>query len=104
MSGSESLANLRTWWETIGSEHEQTDKQPVADARIFGGQTALRWTAAVPAAMFIGYLILVLYFMSQGGYTTIEIDSEGVARPTGHHPSAEEAIEEGEEGPTSGQA
>jgi hypothetical protein len=35
---------------------------------LFGGQTALIYTAAVPAFMAIGYLILVIYFRAKGGY------------------------------------
>lgn len=54
--------------------------------------------------MFLGYLILVVYFRSQGGYKTVEIDSEGHEHLTDHKPSAEETIEDGEEGLTSGQA
>jgi len=50
------------------SEQEQSDLQPVKDARIYGGRMALRLTAIVPAAMAIGYLILVIYFYSKGGY------------------------------------
>ena len=38
------------------------------DAQIYGGRMALKWTAAVPALMAIGYLMLVLYFRSKGGY------------------------------------
>lgn len=47
---------------------EEKDKQPVFDAGIYGGRMALRWTAAVPLVMAIGYLLLALYFMSKGGY------------------------------------
>jgi hypothetical protein len=65
---------------------------------------ALRLTALVPAFMFVGYLLLVLYFRARGGYTTVEIGPDGVARETRHRPSAEEAYENGERGPTSGQA
>ena len=65
---------------------------------------ALKWTAAVPATMFVGYLLLVIVFRMQGGYKTVEIDESGEPHLTDHKPSAEEAIEDGEEGPTSGQA
>ena len=54
--------------------------------------------------MFVGYLILVLYFRSKGGYKTVHIGAGGKAVEDAHKPSAEEAIEEGEQGPTSGQA
>ncbi|MCB9874245.1 MAG: hypothetical protein H6821_08695, partial [Planctomycetaceae bacterium] len=99
-----SIVSLENWWDTIASQHESEDKKPVEEAKIFGGRVALKWTAAVPATMFVGYLILVLYFRSKGGYTTVELDAEGHGIVTDHHPSAEEAIETGEEGPSSGQA
>jgi len=100
----ESVSALKSWWDTTGSEHQVEDKAPVEEARIFGGQMALKWTAAVPATMFVGYLILVIYFRMQGGYTTVELDDTGETHPSDRHPSAEDAFEEGEEGPSSGQA
>ena len=78
---------------------EQLDKGPVKEATIFGGQRALKLTAYVPAAMAIGYLILIVCFALSGGYKAVEI---GAHRD--HPPTAKEAYEEGEEGPTSGQA
>jgi hypothetical protein len=84
--------------------HENEDREPVKAANVYGSRMALKLTAAVPAAMFVGYLALVLYFASRGGYTTVEIEPGGRTHETAHHPSAEEAIEEGEEGPSSGQA
>ncbi len=99
-----SLIDLDLWWVETAEEYQVEDKQPVEESKIFGGLMALRLTAAVPAFMFLGYLILVLYFRSRGGYTTVEIDADGVLRESRHHPSAEEALETGERGPTSGQA
>ncbi|MEX1230582.1 MAG: MFS transporter [Planctomycetaceae bacterium] len=43
------------------------DKQ-VVEATLYGGRMALKWTALVPAMMAVGYLILLLYFKSRGGY------------------------------------
>jgi MFS family permease len=100
----ESLVQLKRWWDDIARDHQKEDKQPVEKARIYGGQMALKWTAVVPAIMFVGYLMLVLYFRAHGGYKTIEIDSSGNLHETQHQPTAEEAIEEGEQGPSSGQA
>src|SRR5262249_11812668 len=53
---------LSDWWENTASPKEEVDKKPVADAQLFGGRMALMCTAAVPAAMAIGYLLLILYF------------------------------------------
>ena len=44
------------------------DTGPVKDAQLHGGKMALSWTAAVPACMALGYLILIIYFWSRGGY------------------------------------
>lgn len=67
------IEKLNVWWESAELFKDE-DRKPVEDATIFGSRTALRWTAAVPAAMFVGYLLLVLYFAAKGGYRTIEID------------------------------
>jgi hypothetical protein len=55
---------------------EQEYKKPVADAGIYGGQMALKWTAIVPLFMAIGYLILIFYFRSKGGYQAVHIEKE----------------------------
>ena len=44
------------------------DTGPVTEAQLHGGKMALSWTALVPACMALGYLILILYFWSRGGY------------------------------------
>ncbi len=42
---------------------------------------ALKLTAAVPALMFVGYLLLVLHFRAQGGYRTVELAGESTHEP-----------------------
>jgi hypothetical protein len=37
---------------------------------------ALKLTAAVPAVMFVGYLLLVIYFAMSGGYKALEIETD----------------------------
>jgi len=44
------------------------DLKPVEEARLYGGQMALRYTSIIPVLMACGYLILILYFRSKGGY------------------------------------
>ncbi|MFV2069650.1 MAG: sugar MFS transporter [Pirellulales bacterium] len=44
------------------------DYRVVKDVNIYGGRMALKWTAAVPATMAVGYLILLVYFWMKGGY------------------------------------
>jgi MFS family permease len=61
------------------------EEQQVLDARIYGGRMALKWTAIVPLAMAVGYLILLLYFRATGGYTQVHItaaDALGEPIPT----------------------
>jgi len=62
------LQKLKTWWDTEAEAHARTDQPQVDESRLYGGKMALTWTAVVPACMALGYLILILYFMSRGGY------------------------------------
>lgn len=43
-------------------------EEEVHEAVSYGGRMALKATAIVPATMAVGYLILVIYFFTQGGY------------------------------------
>ena len=52
------------------------DDQTVKDSTFYGGQMALKVTAAVPAFMALGYLLLLLYFKSQGGYKALSVSDE----------------------------
>jgi MFS family permease len=63
-----SLYNLEEWWKEEGRPNSTQDTPVIQDARLYGGKQALSWTAYVPAAMAVGYLILVLYFLIRGGY------------------------------------
>ncbi|HVS37445.1 MAG TPA: hypothetical protein VMS17_17920, partial [Gemmataceae bacterium] len=75
------LKDLAVWWQggfnpvpCGGGEaqpaacYAQGDTGPVREAQLNGGKMALSWTAAVPACMAFGFLILILYFWSRGGY------------------------------------
>lgn len=72
----DALAALKKWWDETGEPHLKIDHPPVARARIDGGQGALERTALVPAAMFWGYLFLVIYFRRRGGYRPIGITGQ----------------------------
>ncbi len=61
------VARLDKWWATA-KDSAGSDIGPVAEAVNYGGGMALIYTAAVPAFMAIGYLILVIYFRAKGGY------------------------------------
>jgi len=70
------LRKLDNWWITEGKPHESTDAPLVVKAGDFGGRQALIYTAAVPAVMAIGYLLLILYFKAIGGYKQVHISDE----------------------------
>ena len=84
------LVALKEWWEKEGEPNIEKDRAPVKAARLIGSKMALQWTALVPALMAIGYLILVVYFRSQGGYTAQVL--------TGHK-AEDEKFSGGVEGP-----
>jgi MFS family permease len=63
-----SLYNLEKWWQTEGLPNADHDHPVIEGARLYGGKQALAWTAYVPAAMAVCYLLLVLYFLLRGGY------------------------------------
>ena len=68
LSDDKNLVALKTWWEDDAKPHAEVDKGPVDTARLVGGKAALTYTACVPAMMAIGYLILIIYFWTRGGY------------------------------------
>lgn len=68
----ERLSTLATWWNTAKTTAE-SDKDPVLDSGLYGGQQAFKITSFVPLAMGIAYLILIIYFRSRGGYRAVEI-------------------------------
>jgi len=66
-------AKLAAWWDDA-SQHAKEDKPEVQHATIFGGQTALKLTAYVPAAMAILYLLLIIGFKMAGGYKAVHLE------------------------------
>jgi hypothetical protein len=71
------LEKLNEWWTAQGQEHAAKDKTEVREATLYGDRTALTWTAGVPAAMAVGYLLLLLYFVARGGYKQVHIGAKG---------------------------
>jgi hypothetical protein len=55
-------------------------EKSVRAAVILGGRMSLKWTALVPLTMAIGYLLLIFYFKSIGGYRPVQIDTIGEAK------------------------
>ncbi len=70
------LHSLKKWWDDEGKPHYETDNGPLKTAKLFGARMALLYTAAVPAAMAIGFLLLVLVFKLQGGYTQVHLEEQ----------------------------
>jgi hypothetical protein len=62
------LYELKDWWDKEGQPNMTHDEEVILPARLHGGKQALTWTAAIPAALAVGYLLLLLYFLAIGGY------------------------------------
>ena len=62
------LTSLKTWWTDKGKPNFENDKEKLETARLFGAKQALLYTAAVPAALAVGFLLLLGYFALRGGY------------------------------------
>ena len=71
-----SLNGLKKWWEEQGQKNFDTDKNKLDEARLFGAKHALLYTAAVPATLVIGFLLLMLYFAATGGSKQVHIGDE----------------------------
>src|SRR5262249_39250394 len=62
------LVKRLSWWESEGQPFAAEDYPKITEVRVYGGKTALTWTAAVPATMAVCYLLLIIYFRRRGGY------------------------------------
>ncbi len=76
LSDDKNLEKLSAWWSAAKVEADK-DKGPVNEATLHGGKTALKWTALVPLAMALGYLLLILHFRTIGGYKQVHIEGVG---------------------------
>lgn len=70
------LKELKKWWEEKGKPNFEADKAPLAEARDTGARKALLYTAAVPAALAVGFLILVFVYAASGGYKQVHLGPE----------------------------
>ena len=64
------------------------DSQAVQEANLHGGYRALTLTAYVPAAMAVGFLILLIYYKAIGGYKVLHVNEDGTlseAKPKDGH-------------------
>ncbi|MCI0377003.1 MAG: MFS transporter [Gemmataceae bacterium] len=69
----QNLTGLMNWWQIEAQPNYETDKPKLNEARLYGGKQALLYTAAVPAAMAVGFLLLILFFAATGGYKQVHI-------------------------------
>ena len=72
------------------------DKDAVTAAFNAGGRRALTLTALIPAGMAAGFLILLIYFKSIGGYKVLGLDGQPIE---GHASNGGEGVGGGAEGP-----
>jgi hypothetical protein len=80
----QNLDKMNSWWnqQVTGSPpHYEADKKYLDSARLYGKRTALLYTAAVPATMAVGFLLLWLLFLVRGGYKQVHIEGEGQEAP-----------------------
>lgn len=70
----ETLNKLQAWWSADGQPYFTVDQPKLDDARLFGAKTALLYTAVVPAALAVGFLLLILYFAATGGYKQVHLE------------------------------
>jgi MFS family permease len=87
------LYELKAWWDKEGQPNMSHDEEVILPARLHGGKQALTWTAAIPAALAVGYLLLLLYFLAIGGYK---------AQVLVGHAAEDEKFTGGTEGPGEG--
>ena len=76
------LTKLKEWWDTDGRPNYEKDKGPLVDAGGSTAKQALLYTAVVPAALAVGFLLLILYFAATGGYKQVHLEEQ--------HPPMEE--------------
>lgn len=76
----DNLTNLKKWWDEQGEPNYKEDKPKLDEARLYGAKQALLYTAAVPAALAVGFLLLILYFAATGGYKQVHLEEAKTTR------------------------
>ena len=74
-------ASLESWWQEA-SPFASDDRPIVQEATIYGGQTALKLTAYVPATMAVLFLCLILGFQATGGYKAVVLEESPESQGT----------------------
>ena len=65
-------------------ENAGKDFKAVQDSYLHGGRRALTLTSYIPGAMAIGFLGLLIYYRTIGGYKPLEVDGEGKVIESAH--------------------
>ncbi len=78
------------WWDA-DKQYAKEDAKPIDSAGLFGGRMALKWTALVPAMMAVLYLVLIFYFILQGGYKRVVIEEDQAMEKAMETPGSAEA-------------
>jgi hypothetical protein len=81
------LTKLKKWWDEEGQPNYKVDKANLDEARLYGAKTALLYTAFVPLALAIGFMILIAYFYFTGGYKQVHLEEEPPPAPAGGAPA-----------------
>lgn len=76
-SSIENAALLSAEDKAMLMENVAVDAPAVQAANLYGGYRALTITAYVPAAMAVGFLILLLYYKATGGYKVLHVNEDG---------------------------
>jgi len=72
----DSMTKQKDWWDKDGQPNFSADEQKLDEARLYGAKTALLYTAAIPAVLVIGFLLLFIYFYTKGGYKQVHLDND----------------------------
>ena len=64
------------------AEHAAVDVPAVKESYLFGSREAIRLTAFIPGMMAIGYLMLLIYYKSIGGYKVLDPEGEILEPPS----------------------
>lgn len=72
-----SLKGTLEWWVKSGLPNFTADEKLLDEARTYGAKRALLLTAVVPAALAVGFLLLILFFAATGGYKQVHLDKHG---------------------------
>ena len=74
-------ASLESWWQEA-SPFASEDRTIVQEAMIYGGQTALKITAYVPATMAVLFMCLIIGFRATGGYKAVILEESPESQGT----------------------